>query len=154
MFFYIINIFIFIIIDIAIYRKIKKNFFIDFIIISFPLFIFLSTINIIYFEKNYLIVLMLFLNYLFFLIIYVLIFLGIDKTSPSLFIIHQLIKKNSSFIDIKKKFINQNFFKIRFIENRKSDLIKVKANKLVLMKKGKLILSLFNFLKILLKIKI
>tara|TARA_B110000046_G_C12757740_1_gene299499 strand:- start:39 stop:332 length:294 start_codon:yes stop_codon:yes gene_type:complete len=97
---------------------------------------------------------MLFLNYLFFLIIYVLIFLGIDKTSPSLFIIHQLIKKNTSFIDIKKKFINQNFFKIRFIENRKSDLIKVKANKLVLMKKGKLILSLFNFLKILLKIKI
>ena len=93
MIFYLINLSFFIILDLFTYRIYKKSFLIDLWKISFTIFVIFSYINFQYYEKNNEIIIMLFVNYFIFLLAYKLIFLGINKTSPSLFIINQLKRK-------------------------------------------------------------
>jgi hypothetical protein len=142
----------FFIIDIILYRNFKKNFFIDNIKISFSLFLVLSFINFEYFEENVLKTILFIFNYILILIAYFLLFLGIKKTSPSLFILSQLKQKKISYKKLKKKFLTKDFFNKRLNDNLKSNLNYVHASKISIKKKGIIILNLFNFLKLLLKI--
>ena len=153
MIFYLINLSFFIILDLFTYRIYKKSFLIDLWKISFTIFVIFSYINFQYYEKNTEIIIMLFVNYFIFLLAYKLIFLGINKTSPSLFIINQLKRKNYKIDKIKKKFLKKNFFKLRLNENFNSNLIGKNKNKIFLKKRGKFIINFFNTLQLILNIK-
>lgn len=152
MLFYLFFLIIFMLIDILIYRKIKKNFFINFIKISFPIFFFLHFFYFEYFEIDNMTRILLLINFLLFLFAYHLFFMGIKKKSPSLFIISQLKKKNFSYKEIKKIFLRENFFYSRFKENIDQNLIGKSKNKIYLKKKAINILRTLNLLKFILRV--
>ena len=129
MYFYLSILGIFIVFDILIYRILKKNFFIDLIKFSLPLFIIIQIIFFQYNEITHITKLFLLINYFLFIFAYNLIFIGIRKVSPSLFILSQLKKKVYSFNEIKKNFFKQKFFISRYKENLNDNLIGLKKKK-------------------------
>ena len=134
--YYLLNLLIFLIIDILLYRIKKKNFFIDCIEISLPVFL---IIQYLLFKNNKIelnIQILIVSNYLFFLILYYFVFIGVKKISPTLFIINIIINKNVKFNKIKKLFLEKNFFYSRVIENRNINLIKIRKGKISLTRKG------------------
>ena len=151
--FYLFTLIIFIIFDVLIYRIAKQNLFIDYIKISLPLFILLQIIFFEYYKIENNTKIFLLINYFLFLFAYNLFFTGIKKTSPSLFIINQLKKKNNSFKKIKVNFFRKNFFLSRYKENLNMNLIGINKNKIYLKKKGTNILSILNLLMFFFKIK-
>lgn len=150
--FYFILLTLFIIIDISIYRIFKKNFLINKIKISLPLF--LITLLIIYFyhDNDLKLIILIFTNYFLIIVFYHLIFLGIKQTSPSLFILNEIKGGNFLHSNIKIKFLNKNSFYNRVKENLRLGLIKKNKKNLVIQKKGKNILKIFNSFKTILKI--
>ena len=90
--YYFYNLFLFFLIDVLIYRIKKKNFFIDCIIISFPLFLIVQYFLFNYIEVDLNTKILIFSNYLLFLIFYYFVFIGIKKISPTLLILF-FIKK-------------------------------------------------------------
>ena len=152
MLFYLFFLIFFIVIDILIYRKVKKNFFIDFITISFPIFFFAQFIYFEYIEIEIIIRILLLINYFLFVFAYYLFFTGIKKKSPSLYILNQLKKNNCSYKKIKNNFLKEKFFLSRYKENINKNLIGISKNKIYLKKKGINILRTLNFLKFLLKV--
>ena len=104
MYFYLSILGIFIFFDILIYRILKKNLFIDLIKFSLPLFIIIQIIFFEYNEINTITKIFILINYILFIFAYDLIFTGIRKISPSLFILSQLKKNISSLEKIKKNF--------------------------------------------------
>lgn len=143
--YYLLNLSIFLIIDIILYRIKKINFFIDCIKISLPVFLIIQYLLF----KNHKIELnsqiLILNNYLFFLIFYYFVFIGVKKISPTLFIINIIIKKKVKFNKIKKLFLKKNFFYSRVIENRNINLIQIRKGKISLTRKG---LYLKNTIKI------
>tara|TARA_B100000780_G_scaffold236941_1_gene177877 strand:+ start:175 stop:636 length:462 start_codon:yes stop_codon:yes gene_type:complete len=153
MYFYLSILGIFIVFDILIYRILKKNLFIDLIKFSLPLFIIIQIIFFEYNEINTITKIFILINYILFIFAYDLIFTGIRKISPSLFILSQLKKNISSLEKIKKNFFKQKFFISRYKENLNDNLIGLKKNKIYLKKKGINVISVLNLLRYLLKVK-
>ena len=95
--YYLLNLLIFLIIDILLYRIKKKNFFIDCIEISLPVFL---IIQYLIFKNNKIelnIQILIVSNYLFFLILYYFVFIGVKKISPTLFIINKSYLRAQSY---------------------------------------------------------
>ena len=153
MYFYLSILVIFIFFDVLVYRIVKKNLFIDLIKFSLPIFIIIQIIFFQYNEITHITKIFLLINYFLFIFAYDLIFIGIRKVSPSLFILSQLKKKIYSFKKIKKNFFNQKFFISRYKENLNDNLIGLKKNKIYLTKKGFNIINTLNLLRFLLNIK-
>ena len=153
MYFYLSILGIFIVFDILIYRILKKNLFIDLIKFSLPLFIIIQIVFFQYSEITNITKVFILINYILFLFTYYLVFMGIRKVSPSLFILSQLKKKNYSFKKIKKEFFKQKFFVTRYKENLNDNLIGLKKNKIYLKKKGINIINTLNLLRFLLKVR-
>ncbi len=149
--FYFYSLFLFFLIDILIYRIKKINFFIDCIIISFPLFVIIQYFLLGYLEVDLNTKILLFSNYIFFLIFYYFVFIGIKKISPTLLIIYFLNKKYS-YKKIKKFFLKKKFYYSRLNENIKDNLILKKNNKIFLTNKGKILISIINKFNSLLKL--
>ena len=149
--FYFYSLFLFFLIDILMYRIKKINFFIDCIIISFPLFVIIQYFLLGYLEVDLNTKILLFSNYIFFLIFYYFVFIGIKKISPTLLIIYFLNKKYS-YKKIKKFFLKKKFYYSRLNENIKDNLILKKNNKIFLTNKGKILISIINKFNSLLKL--
>ncbi len=149
--YYFYNLFLFFLIDVLIYRIKKKNFFIDCIIISFPLFLIVQYFLFNYIEVDLNTKILIFSNYLLFLIFYYFVFIGIKKISPTLLILF-FIKKNYSYKKIKKFFFKKNFYYSRLNEIIESKLISKEKNKIFLTNKGKILISIINKFESLLKL--
>ena len=153
MYFYLSILGIFIFFDILIYRILKKNLFIDLIKFSLPIFVIIQIIFFQYSEITNVTKIFILINYILFIFTYYLVFMGIRKVSPSLFILSQLKKKIYSFRKIKKNFFKQKFFITRYKENLNDNLIGLRKNKIYLKKKGINIINTLNLLRFLLKIR-
>tara|TARA_A100001035_G_scaffold224240_1_gene184864 strand:- start:89 stop:544 length:456 start_codon:yes stop_codon:yes gene_type:complete len=149
--FYFYSLFLFFLIDILMYRIKKINFFIDCIIISFPLFVIIQYFLLGYLEVDLNTKILLLSNYIFFLIFYYFVFIGIKKISPTLLIIYFLNKKYS-YKKIKKFFLKKKFYYSRLNENIEDNLILKKNNKIFLTNKGKILISIINKFNSLLKL--
>ena len=101
MYLYFSILFFFVLIDIALYRVSKKNFFIDNFKISFFVFLFFITTYYFNFRINISEIVLLIINYFLFILFYHLLFLGIKKTSPTLFIINEIKNKNADCSKIR-----------------------------------------------------
>ena len=154
MYLYFSILFFFVLIDIALYRVSKKNFFIDNFKISFFVFLFFITTYYFNFRINISEIVLLIINYFLFILFYHLLFLGIKKTSPTLFIINEIKNKNANYSKIKSNFMKQKFFQIRYQDNISQKLIKKKNNELIILKKGSYVLRLFSSLEKILKIHV
>lgn len=128
--------------DILIYRIFQKN-----IIFSLKSFIIIFLVFINFLEIDFLLINIL-LFYFLFSIFYILVFTGIRNTSPSLFIIHHLINNNKSKkFGIKKNFLKKKFTKKRLEENLKKNLINKKQKRILISEKGRLFICVFFNLK-------
>ena len=138
---YFLIIILFILLHILIYRLFKINFlnnYFFFFTISLSLFFFF------YYkldEKNILFL----LNFIFFIIFYRLMLLGVFNVSPSIFIIYHSLKIKS-IKKLKFIFCKQNFTKKRFEINLCSKLIKTRKKKYKLTNKSRIILFFYNIL--------
>ena len=93
------------------------------------------------------------INYLLLVLLHYLIFTGIKKTSPTLFIIHQLKRGINDKTELKKLFLKNNFFEKRLKENLKQNLIFIKNKNFFLSTKAIRLLKIFKFLQTILKIQ-
>ena len=92
-------------------------------------------------------------NYLLIALLHYLIFTGIKKTSPSLFIIHHLKKGIDNKTKLQNLFLKNDFFKKRLNENYQQNLILIKKNKIFLSTKANRLLKTFKYLQSILKIQ-
>ena len=150
--YYLLNLLIFLIVDILLYRIKKINFFIDCIKISLPIFLILKYLLFINHKLELNSQILIFSNYLFFLIFYYFIFIGVKKISPTLFIINMIIKKDVEFNKVKRLFLEKNFFFSRIIENLNINLIIIKKSRISLTQKGLLLRNIIRIFKNILKV--
>ena len=150
--YYLLNLLIFLIVDILLYRIKKINFFIDCIKISLPIFLILKYFLFINHKLELNSQILIFSNYLFFLIFYYFIFIGVKKISPTLFIINMIIKKDVEFNKVKRLFLEKNFFFSRIIENLNINLIIIKKSRISLTQKGLLLRNIIRIFKNILKV--
>lgn len=139
--------------DIIFFRFFKKNFISDHFKFSFLFFIILMLLLFYYNNLDIFLFLIIFINYLILTFLHYLIFTGIKKTSPSLFIIHQLKKGVNNKVELQKLFLKNNFFKKRLNENFQQNLIFIKNNKIFLSSKAYRLLKIFKYLQSILKIQ-
>ncbi len=152
MYYYLLNLLIFLLIDILIYRFMKVNFFIDCMKISLPTFFFIQYLLFYYSKVNIDTQILIIVNYIFFLFFYYFVFIGIKKVSPTLFIIHLLKTKKNSSNNIKSLFLEKKFFYSRIEENTDVNLIYKKKNKIILTKKGLFLINIIEIFKNFLKV--
>jgi len=150
--YYLLNLLIFLIIDIFLYRIKKINFFIDCIKISLPIFLIIQYLLFINHKLELNSQILILSNYLFFLIFYYFIFIGVKKISPTLFIINMIIKKNVEFNKVKSLFLEKNFFFSRIIENTNINLIIIRKSRISLTQKGLLLRNIIRIFKNILKV--
>lgn len=150
--YYLLNLLIFLIVDILLYRIKKINFFIDCIKISLPIFLIIQYLLFINHKLELNSQILIFSNYLFFLIFYYFIFIGVKKISPTLFIINMIIKKDVEFNKVKRLFLEKNFFFSRIIENLNINLIIIKKSRISLTQKGLLLRNIIRIFKNILKV--
>jgi hypothetical protein len=120
------------------------KFFLVFLILIFLLNIFILDLNLIFFS--------IFFSYLYFC--FIITIPGIINLGPSLHLI-KLINENkkSTKIQIKNKFIKENFVRKRLLENLTSKMIFRKKNKLKLTKNGNFIMNFFDKITKIFKLK-
>ena len=150
--YFLLNLLIFLIVDILLYRIKKINFFIDCIKISLPIFLIIQYLLFINHKLELNSQILIFSNYLFFLIFYYFIFIGVKKISPTLFIINMIIKKDVEFNKVKRLFLEKNFFFSRIIENLNINLIIIKKSRISLTQKGLLLRNIIRIFKNILKV--
>ena len=153
MFFYFLGIIFIIFLDIIFFKFFKKNLISDNLGLSFLLFTILILLIYPYNDLDIFLLIIISINYLLLVLLHYLIFTGIKKTSPSLFIIHQLKRGINDKTELKKLFLKNNFFEKRLNENLKQNLILIKNKKFFLSTKANRLLKIFKFLQTILKIQ-
>tara|TARA_Y100000591_G_C21836309_1_gene702729 strand:- start:724 stop:1185 length:462 start_codon:yes stop_codon:yes gene_type:complete len=153
MLYYFFGIIFIICLDVIFFHCFKKNFISDNFKLSLLFFILLTLTLFYYTNINISFFLIIFTNYLLLTFLHYLIFTGIKKTSPSLFIIHNLKKGIVNKNKLQKLFLKNNFFKKRLTENSLQNLILIKKKKIILSNKGARLLKVFKFLQLILKIQ-
>ena len=153
MFFYFLGIIFIIFLDIIFFKFFKKNLISDNLGLSFLLFTILILLIYSYNDLDIFLLIIISINYLLLVLLHYLIFTGIKKTSPSLFIIHQLKRGINDKTELKKLFLKNNFFEKRLNENLKQNLILIKNKKFFLSTKANRLLKIFKFLQTILKIQ-
>jgi len=153
MLYYFSGIILFIFLDIVFFKFFKKNFISDNFKLSFLLFIILMLLLFYFNNLSIFLFIIILVNYLLITLLHYLIFTGIKKTSPSLFIIHHLKKGIDNKTELQKIFLKNDFFKKRLNENFKQNLILIKKNKLFLSTKAYRLLKIFKYLQSILKIQ-
>ncbi len=153
MLYYFSGIILFIFLDIVFFKFFKKNFISDNFKLSFLLFIILMLLLFYFNNLSIFLFIIILVNYLLITLLHYLIFTGIKKTSPSLFIIHHLKKGIDNKTELQKIFLKNDFFKKRLNENFKQNLILIKKNKIFLSTKAYRLLKIFKYLQSILKIQ-
>ena len=153
MFHYFLGVIILIFLDIVFFKFFKKNFISDNFKLSFILFIILMLALFYYNDLDISLFIIIIVNYLLITLLHYLIFTGIKKTSPSLFIIHHLKKGIDNKTKLQNLFLKNDFFKKRLNENYQQNLILIKKNKIFLSTKANRLLKTFKYLQSILKIQ-